>query len=447
MQFDARSAKLLKPGQHIVVDGCPGLRLEVTESSKSWIYRYRSQVDGRIRQIKIGQWPAMPAAAAATQWQALKDKRDAGQDPSLAKKERRAVAAQGVYTVADMVDDYYTGHLLVNRKPNGANAVHARLLAAIEPMAQAAAASITRKQAFDLVEAWADKPVAAKSVRNEMGAATALALDAARVPEDTPNWWRQIMPGRLRSKGALRDGKHKGTGKRVLTERELQLLDQHDMPLLSVVARDILTLYLWTMARGGELVQMHATHITTEPDGLWWTCPKELIKVARHEKAFDFRVPLIGRARVVVERRLAALGESGYLFAGETETGHISQAHISAQIHFRQPYAKYRPDVERTRLTVTHWSPHDLRRTARTMIAGLGCPHGIGEALLGHVLPGVGGVYNLYQYDAERREWLQRWSDRLDGVLARPGESLAVSEVDHGGNELAPSVSAGEVER
>jgi integrase len=122
----------------------------------------------------------------------------------------------------------------------------------------------------------------------------------------------------------------------------------------------------------------------------------------------------------VVERRLAAAGD-GYLFAGETETGHISQAHISSQLHFRQPYAKYRKDVERTRLTVTHWSPHDLRRTSRTMIAGLGCPHEIGEALLGHVLPGVGGIYNLHQYDAERRHWLQRLSDRLDVLLAVPG--------------------------
>ena len=420
MYFDARAAKLLAAGEHIVVDGCPGLRLEASGAGRAWTYRYKSPVDGRMRQIKIGQWPAMPAAAAATQWQALKDQRDAGHDPSLQKKERRKEAAQGVYTVAKMVDDYYTGHLKLNRKANGADAVYARLQTAIADVAQDPAAGITRKQAFELVQAWADTPVAAKSVRNEMGAATALALDADLVPEDTPNWWRQIMPGKLRSKGAMRDGKHKGTGKRVLTERELQLLDQHDMPLLSVVARDILTLYLWTMARGGELVQMHAKHITTEPDGLWWTCPKEWIKVARHEKAFDFRVPLIGRARAVVERRLAAVGESGYLFAGDTETGHISQAHISAQIHFRQPYAKYREDVERTRLTVTHWSPHDLRRTARTMIAGLGCPHEIGEALLGHVLPGVGGVYNLHQYDAERREWLQRWSDRLDVVLGLP---------------------------
>lgn len=419
MYFDARAAKLLAPGGHIVVDGCPGLRLEASTAGRAWTYRYKSPVDGRMRQIKIGQWPAMPASAAATTWQALRDQRDAGQDPAVQKKQRRKEAARGVYTVADMVDDYYTGHLQVNRKKDGAEAVYARLTAAIADVATDPAASLTRRQVFDLVEAWAETPVAAKSVRNEMGAAMALALDADRVPEDTPNWWRQVMSGKLRSKGAMRDGKRKGTGKRVLSEKELQLLDRHDMPLFSDAVRDVLTLYLWTLARGGELVQMHAQHITEEPDGLWWTCPKEWIKTARHEKAFDFRVPLIGRAKDVVQRRLAE-HKDGYLFPAETETGHVSQPAIQSQVHFRQPYSNSRPKVQRTRLTVTHWSPHDLRRTARTMIAGLGCPHEIGEALLGHVLPGVGGVYNLHQYDAERREWLRRWSDRLDVIFGDP---------------------------
>lgn len=415
MYFDARAAKLLAPGGHIVVDGCPGLRLEASTAGKAWTYRYKSPVDGRMRQIKIGQWPAMPASAAAAAWQALKDQRDSGEDPAAQKKQRRKEVAQGVYTVAKMVDDYYTGHLQPNRRQPGADAVYARLVSAIADIATEPAATLSRRQAFDLVSALAETPVAAKSVRNEMGAATAFALDAGRVPEDTPNWWRQIMAGKLRSKGAMRDGQRKGTAKRVLSERELQLLDQHDLPLLAQAARDVLTLYLLTMARGGELVQMHARHITQEADGLWWTCPKEWIKIARLEKAHDFRVPLVGRAQEVVQRRMAV--HKGYLFPGETKTGHITQAGVQSQVHFRQPYAKQRPDVNRTRLTVTHWSPHDLRRTARTMIAAMGCPHEIGEALLGHVQPGVGGIYNLHQYDAERREWLQRWSDRLDQLL------------------------------
>ena len=30
------------------------------------------------------------------------------------------------------------------------------------------------------------------------------------------------------------------------------------------------------------------------------------------------------------------------------------------------------------------------------------------EAVLGHILPGVEGVYNRHQYDTERRQWLTR---------------------------------------
>ena len=79
-----------------------------------------------------------------------------------------------------MVADYYSGHLLPQRKAAGANAVNARLVAAIADVATEPADSLTRRQVFDLVDALSDTPVAAKSVRNEMGAAMALALDAGQ---------------------------------------------------------------------------------------------------------------------------------------------------------------------------------------------------------------------------------------------------------------------------
>ncbi len=56
--FDARTAKLLPSGEHITFVDYPGLRLVSSGSGKSWIYRYKSPVDGRMRQIKIGGWPA-----------------------------------------------------------------------------------------------------------------------------------------------------------------------------------------------------------------------------------------------------------------------------------------------------------------------------------------------------------------------------------------------------
>lgn len=415
MLFDARTAKQLKPGEHLVIVGCNGLRLKASTESKAWVYRYQSPVDGRMRQIKIGHWPAMPASQAATEWQKLKDRRDAGADPSLEKKQQRREVQVHAYTIADLVADYIKGHLVVNRKADGARAIAARLNKAIAPLADKPADSVTRRIAFDLISSLADKPVAARSVRNELGAAWDLALDAGKLHEDAPNWWRQIMAGKLRSKGAVRDGIHKGTAKRVLSDAEIRQLVVEDFALLSQTVRDVLTLYLWTAARGAEIVQIHASQITQEADGWWWTVPKALQKNAKRENAMDLRVPLMGRALDVVLRRLQA-SPTGRLFPSKSKEGHPTQPTIQSQVNFRQPYSVQRPDVVRQRLSVTHWSPHDLRRTARTLLAGLGCPGEVAESILGHVQPGVAGIYNLHRYDKERRVWLQCLSDKLDAL-------------------------------
>lgn len=50
----------------------------------------------------------------------------------------------------------------------------------------------------------------------------------------------------------------------------------------------------------------------------------------------------------------------------------------------------------------------------------MGCPDAVAEAVIGHMQPGVAGIYNLHSYDLERVEWLRRLSERLE-ELARPG--------------------------
>ena len=150
MRFDARAAKQLLPGHHIVVEGCPGLRLEAAALSKTLTYRYKSPVDSRMRQIKIGHWPAMPPSTALLKWQDLKDQRGKGVDPALEKKQKRQAVAS-VYTVADLVADYVDGHLAVNCKADGARAIAARLNNATASMAQLPAAGVTRRVAFDLI--------------------------------------------------------------------------------------------------------------------------------------------------------------------------------------------------------------------------------------------------------------------------------------------------------
>ena len=79
----------------------------VIDDRRTWTCRYKSPVDGRMRQIKIGSWPAMAIHPAIVTWEALRDGRAAGGGPALEGKaaslevrresnEKRQAAHNGV---------------------------------------------------------------------------------------------------------------------------------------------------------------------------------------------------------------------------------------------------------------------------------------------------------------------------------------------------------------
>lgn len=92
MQFDARAARLLEPGRHLTIDGYPGLRLEATATTRTWVYRYKSPVNGKMRQKKLGRWPAMSIAGAVVEWEKLRQQREAGVDVAVEAKQQRQAA-------------------------------------------------------------------------------------------------------------------------------------------------------------------------------------------------------------------------------------------------------------------------------------------------------------------------------------------------------------------
>lgn len=415
MRFDARTASKLAAGQHLTFDGFPGLRLQASESRRSWTYRYKSPIDERMRQVKLGEWPAMSFSAAIAEWELQRSKRDAGTDPAAQKRNARMAVepptSQGAYTVAQICRDYLEGHIERTRKSKGAVEVGRMFKGMLTPIADLPAASITRGKAFEFLESLRGAPVLAARLRMELGGAWDYALDADRIPSDTPNWWRLVMRGRLKSAGRKIEGVSMGGQKRVLSDEEVGTLLRW-LPNLSLTTADALILYLWTGTRGGEIVSMLESEVVEEPDGLWWTIPKHKTKNARRERATDLRVPLVGRAEAVVRRRIEA-SKSGIVFEG-SHGKEMSQTVIKAGVYYHQPYCKTAPKHDRLRLPVTHWSPHDLRRTTRTMLAAMGCPDSVAEAVLGHVQPGIVGVYNRYSYDKERRHWLTLLSQKLE---------------------------------
>lgn len=422
MAFDARAARALKKGEHLTFDEAPGLRLVARESTRTWIYRYKSPVDGGMRQVAIGHWPAMSNLAAMARWEQLRALRDSGRELAADKREARAAeTAQreqvradrrgGARTVRHVCNAFLASYeSTVARKTfNEAKRLFDREL---DPIAEVPAKQLSRSQAYALIDGMRDRPVVAKMLKQQLGAAWDRAVDAGELPQETPNWWRLILRGKLTSRGKSIDGQLQGPAKRVLSDSELSQLLRW-FPNFTRDVEDALTLYLWTCCRGAEIVAMERSELAMEGDVRWWTIPKAKLKMARNPLTVDLRVPLVGRAAAVVERRLQAT-DGRWLFPSRGRTGHIEQKALGVATHTHMPYSRTRLEWVRPRMPVSHWAPHDLRRTGRTMLAALGCPNEVGEAILGHLPPGIVAIYNRHQYDRERLIWLTALSTHLE---------------------------------
>ena len=419
MNFDARAAKLLQPGQHLTVDDAPGLRLVCSSAGRAWIYRFKSPVDGRMRQVKLGMWPALSAAAAGSAWEALRRQREAGEDPSLQRRTARQAqqqAAAQLGTVGALLEAFIAGPLQ-GRAEKGRAEVERQLRGMAEPIWSLRPEAVTRSVAYDLIAGYAGKPVVASQLRRALGAAWEWGHDSGRLSDEVPNWWRLILRGKLASKGKIVDGEHQGAAKRVLTTAEVGAVLRH-LPHISQQVAELLQLYLWTGCRGGEIVAMEGCEVTQEADGWWWTIPRAKRKMRRHQLATDLRVPLIGRALEVVLARRDVYG-SGWLFPAQRGTvPHMQQKVVGVEVWVHMPGREKRRDRTIHLWPVVGWAPHDLRRTVRTQLAALGCSAEVAEAVLGHIQPGVEGVYNRHHYDAERRHWLTRLADAWEAAAA-----------------------------
>lgn len=88
--------------------------------------------------------------------------------------------------------------------------------------------------------------------------------------------------------------------------------------------------------------------------------------------------------------------------------GHVSPDTLTAAI------AKlFRED----KLDMPHFTVHDLRRTFRTQLGGLGVSGHIAERCMNHRLPAMERVYNSYDYLDERRDALHQVAERISPLV------------------------------
>ncbi|ECC6919569.1 DUF4102 domain-containing protein [Salmonella enterica] len=138
-----------------------------------------------------------------------------------------------------------------------------------------------------------------------------------------------------------------------------------------------------------------------------WTAPKENVKGGRNE----IIRPIPERVKPLIERLIEQNKSTGLLLGKLKQSANVSQGGrmLYKQLNHVKP-----------------WALHDLRRTFSTWLGDLGIPPHIVEPMLGHVIKGSAGNYNLARYLPHKLDALNQWLDRLEILAGKRGNVVSI---------------------
>ncbi|MHB1099263.1 MAG: tyrosine-type recombinase/integrase [Burkholderiales bacterium] len=304
----------------------------------------------------------------------------------------------------------------LKRQAKGAAEARRMLERAIASNRALPVAGFTRLQAHDLIKSVAETaPRLGQMTRQELRACWEHAISVGRATDN---------PFLGRTLGAIPKIEKR---QRVLKAEEVGALLRwmNEPGTYSRTVRDILELTLRTGLRTGEVCEIQSGELEYRDGVLWLDIPGSRMKAKR-----DHSTPLVGRAREIVLARIPEAG--GYLFPSRKGGKPVDQKILGVEVYSCSGQSQAKVYQYRKVCPVTGWAPHDLRRTARTLLSDLGCPYEIGEAILSHRLPGVAGDYNKATHMQARIEWLGRLGAHLDELMAARA-SLALVKTAVGG--------------
>ncbi len=387
----------------------PGLRVRCgTSGKKVFLYRYKAP-SGVYRQIKLGEFPPSGSMTLADARKALakaKTERESGIDLQEAKLIRNKVAKaerekQKIlgYTVESMINDYLNGHIIPMRKAKGADEVSRFLNSRdLNTFRKRPAIEVTRNEAFNLITKIRNRgvPILAGQIKSELKAAYEFAMNAG-VIDMAGNPFAFVLKGLVAAKR-----------ERNLNTTELTLLIPWMRKEYSETIADALLLTLYCGVRSGEVCEIEAHEIDDSPSGMIWRIPSNKSKT---KVPFNVMVPT--QAANILRKR-SITHPTGFLFPSKAKGKPIAQKVLGVEVWCHSEACKHPKHQTKPKCPVSNWAPHDLRRTCRTFLSKIGCPSEVGEAILNHTKGGVRGNYDLYKFDTEKREWLQKWTDHLD---------------------------------
>jgi integrase len=162
--------------------------------------------------------------------------------------------------------------------------------------------------------------------------------------------------------------------------------------------------------RRNESAQMHSSEI----DGDAWVIPGERYKRLPKHRGYDHVIPLTAATRELLGDKPQARRNSWFIFSttdGEKPFSGFSKA----KRELDKALAKIREQEGREAMPA--FRLHDLRRTARTLMSRGGVSPDHAERALGHIIGGVRGIYDCYEFLAEKKKAFEALAALLAQIL------------------------------
>lgn len=408
----------LKPrGERFEVRDGGGLALWVYPSGvRSWVYTY--VIDGRKVRWAFGEYPTLSLRDARERHGSYRDLVKAGIDPKEYEKAQREEEAR-------RLEDEARRRRLEEQSTTTRELVAEYVKKWAKPRKRSWKED-ERQLEKDVVPAWGDlkaKDITRREVRLLIEAKAEVAPIAANrllaCVRRMFNWAveQDILENSpaTRIKAPAKENRKQ----RVLSPEEIRAFWTATEGATEEIRR-ALKLILVTAQRPGEVIGARWEEFDLE-DG-WWTIPGE-----RAKNGQAHRVPLSSVA-------LELLGKpgKGYVFPSPAAPGKEPapmNPSALARATWRHAVMEPRPIKSKSRgirkrhkppvaWKVEPFTPHDLRRTAASLMTGTGISRLVVAKLLNHVERGVTAIYDRHSYDLEKREALNRWGAHLSKIVA-----------------------------
>jgi integrase len=367
-----------------------GFGVRVTAAgARAFILNYR--LKGREYRFTIGASPDWSALKAVREARALRQRIDRGENPL----DDRKPEIEGK-TVGDVLDDFIERYAKVKlRRWKEVESAFARLVKPV--VGKRGVYELRRSDVAEMLDKIEDGsgPVAADRTR----AYFRKALSWYGERDDRFILGASIVRVERRAAGTTRS--------RILSDDELRII----WPVLgeSGTFGALLKCLLLTAARRIEIAGMARSEI--DKDGIW-EIPAERYKTKR-----PHALPVSKVTLALIEQQ----PEGEYVFPSRDGTPFSGFARRKAMLDkgikaamraAAKPGEKVKP--------LPHWTLHDLRRTARTLMARAGVRPDISERVLGHVIQGVAAVYDRHDYEAEKRDALEKLAGLVERIVNPP---------------------------